>query len=87
MTSGSHSAGETHLGLFHIPKALARSPTQGSLLGTGSSNLAGPEAGLLADLDRRTPGPRGGLGQEHPAPTLYQPQVPLGAEGKMSSPS
>ena len=79
MTPGSHSADEGHLGL-HAP-ALAGSPTRGSLLHTGSSN-PGAEAAPLAALDRKTPGPGGGLGQQHPAPTVYQPWVAVGKRRK-----
>lgn len=52
-----------------------------SLLDTGSGN---PEQKQLlpADLDRKMPGPGGDLGQQHPAPTVYQLQVPLGKRQK-----
>lgn len=37
---------------------------------------------LSADLDRKMPGPGGDLSQQHPAPTVYQLQVPLGKRRK-----
>ena len=49
---------------------------------TQEAAIQGQKRFLSADRDRKTPVPGGGLSWQHPAPTVYQSQVPLGKRRK-----